>query len=101
MTVNIPPYIAQWVVISQFNYFAILRETSDVCRPKTRLAEYWCRTARHAPLNTAQLAEGRDDQTNRREHEHESTTDKRFSLHDLTHDENPHELFINEIQRIF
>ena len=50
----------------------------------------------------AQLGEGRDDQTNRREHEHdESTTNKRFSLHDLTHDDNPHQLFISEIQRIF
>ena len=50
----------------------------------------------------AQLGEGSDDQTNRPDNEHaESTIDKRFSLHDLTHDDNPHELFISEIQRIF
>ena len=50
----------------------------------------------------AQLGEGRDDQTNRPDNEHdESSTDKRFSLHDLTHDDKLHDLFISEIQRIF
>ena len=49
-----------------------------------------------------QLGEGRDDQTNRPDNEHdESSSDKRFSLHDLTHDDKPHELFISELQRIF
>ena len=56
----------------------------------------------HAPLKMAQPGEGRDDQTNRPDNEHdESSSDKRFSLHDLTHDDTPHELFISEIKHIF
>ena len=50
----------------------------------------------------AQLGERRDDQTHRPDNEHdESSSDKRLSLHDLIHDDKPHELFISEIQRIF
>ena len=57
---------------------------------------------RHAPLKMAQPDEGRDDQTNRSDNEHdESSSDKRLSLHDLSHDDKPHELFISEIQRIY
>ena len=42
------------------------------------------------------------EETTERLNEHgESSTDKRFSLQDLTNDDKPHELFISEIQRIF
>ena len=52
----------------------------------------------------AQLGEGRDIRNNRPDNDNEnddSSTDKTFSLHDLTKDDKPHDLFICEIQCIF
>ena len=47
----------------------------------------------------AQLDEGRDSRKNRPDNENdESSTDKRFSLHDLTNDNKLHVLFISEMQ---
>ena len=56
----------------------------------------------HHALKMAQLGERRDDQKTRPDNEnYESSTDKSFSLHDLTNDDKPHELFISEMQHIF
>ena len=50
----------------------------------------------------AQLDEGRDNRKNRPDNENdESSTDKRFSLHDLTNDDKLHVLFISEMQFFF
>ena len=50
----------------------------------------------------AQLGEGRDNRNNRPDNDNDdSPSDKMFSLHDLTNDDKPHDLFISEIQHIF
>ena len=49
----------------------------------------------------APLDGGRDNRKNRPVDENDETpNDKTFSLHDLTNEDKPHELFISEMQHI-